>query len=114
MLDQFIVAYDLAGDFKVNYGRPKRTGLVGPSGPQGYSEEYIKPYIEGMIRDSRAIKLTGIADITDATIQLVFANDKTGIWSQAYYCGDADLDTATGEFSVKFESESAEELLPPA
>lgn len=102
--------YDAAGEFTYNIGQPKREGLVGPSGIQGYKEMPQLPFIEGTIRDSRDIDLADLLNLVDATITLEIANGKTIMLRDAWQANEGNVGTDEATIDVRFEGISAEEL----
>lgn len=102
---------ETAGD-GIEYGgfNPLREMLVGPNGPQGYSEKPQVPFVSGKFRDSKNIKLSELHNITNATIFCKLANGKSFMIEGACFASEGNMSTsdATGDF--KFVGMSGREI----
>ena len=103
-------SYMLAGDFTYDIGGYKREMMSGPDGVHGYKETVKIPFIEGDLRDTSAVDLATLTNLTDATVVLTLANGKTISLYNAVFTGDGV--GATGEATIKarFEGLSATEI----
>lgn len=103
-------SYMLAGDFTYDIGGYKREMMSGPDGVHGYKETVKIPFIEGDLRDTSAVNLATLTNLTDATVVLTLANGKTISLYNAVFTGDGV--GATGEATIKarFEGLSATEI----
>jgi hypothetical protein len=103
--------FDAVGSFTVNYGQPKREELVGPDRVHGYKELPQSPSCSGEIRDSKDVRLIdALLNATNATVTIKFANGKTFMMEEAYYCGDGNLETEEGKIQFEMKGMSAEEI----
>ena len=98
------------GEFSFNLGKPKREMIIGSDGTHGFSEKPQVAYIEGAITDSDEISLEDIVKIRDKTITLGLANGKIIVLREGVYTADGEGKTEEGEFEVRFEGISAEEV----
>lgn len=103
-------SYMLAGDFTYDIGGYKREMMSGPDGVHGYKETVKIPFIEGDLRDTSAVDLATLTNLTDATVVLTLANGKIISLYNAVFTGDGV--GATGEATIKarFEGLSATEI----
>ena len=103
--------YDAVGSFTVNFGQPKREGLVGPDRVHGYKEMPQIPKLSGEIRDAADLDMKNeILNMTNGTVTVKFANGKTYMIEEAYYCADGNLETEEGKIQLEIEGMSAEEV----
>lgn len=100
---------DAKGVFSYNLGAPKRETIVGADGVHGYKETPQPGFIEGAITDRGNLDLEALVNITDATITLTLANDKTITMGPAWFSGDGTVTTDEGEIQVRFEGKNAKE-----
>jgi hypothetical protein len=101
---------DAVGNFTYNLGRPKREALVGADKVHGYKEMPQPAFIEGEIRDRRALDLKRIIDMVDATVYLRFAHGKAFVLRNAWFAGEGTGNSEEANFPVRFEGLSGEEV----
>jgi hypothetical protein len=99
------------GDFTVNLGAHKRSGIKGSDGRlHGFREEPQLSYLEGKITVLGTTVVSTILNLIDATATLKLANGKTYVFRNAYYAGDGNITTGEAEMDFRLECESAEEI----
>lgn len=103
-------SYMLAGDFTYDIGGYKREMMSGPDGVHGYKETVKIPFIEGDLRDTSAVNLATLTNITDATVVLSLANGKTISLYNAVFTGDGVCATGEATIKARFEGLSATEI----
>ena len=106
------VQYDAKGEFTDNLGAPKRDAIVGPDQVHGYKELPKTPFIEGALTDEKSLDLKKFQNIDNATVTAQYANGKTFVLREAWYCADGDRTSEEAEVQLRFEGKSAEEILP--
>lgn len=94
------------GDFTLNPGRPKREGMIGATGHDGYKEMPQIPFIEGQIRHTNRTNAIAITELDDETVTCTLANGWVGVLRNAYFAGDGTLHTEEGTMDVRFEGAS--------
>lgn len=96
------------GDFTFNLGKPKREGVIGATGIDGFKEMPQLAFIEGTIRHTDRTNVAAICDVTDATVTLTLANKQVFVLRNAWFAGDSTGHTEEGTFDVRFEGVSGE------
>lgn len=96
------------GEFTCRPSVPKRNAIVGTLEVAGFNEEAQVPFIEGALTDSVNLSLEDFFMVTDATINLEFANGKTFVLTEAFYAGTAEIKTQEGEVNLRFEGRTGE------
>lgn len=100
------------GAFTYNLGKPMREAVIGSDGVHGFKETPQVAFIEGAITDAGDIDLAVLATLRDATVNLKLGNGKMVVLNLAWFAGEGTGDTDEGEISVRWEGQSAEEVLP--
>lgn len=88
----------------------KREGVYGADTFHGYKEMPQARGVEGTITDSADLNLTEFFNITNGTVRVQLANGKSYSVFEAFYVGDAGLETEEGEVKVRFEGARVEEV----
>lgn len=102
--------YAARGSFKVNATLFSREGVAGQDGVHGFKETPMVPSIEGEITDLGNLSVKSLLAIEESTVTVSLANGKTWILTQAWYAGEASVDTAEGKIGVKFEGRDIREV----
>jgi hypothetical protein len=92
------------GSFTIQPGVPKRDMIIGADRPHGYKTTPQAAYIEGAITDHMNLDTVDFRKITNATVTVALANDKTWILEDAWYAGEGTMTTDEGEIGFRFES----------
>ena len=100
------------GAFTYNLGKPMREAVTGSDGVHGYKETPQVAFIEGAITDAGDIDLGVLATLRDATVNLKLGNGKMVVLNLAWFAGEGTGNTEEGEIGVRWEGQSAEEVLP--
>lgn len=98
------------GDFTYNLGLPKKETVLSSVGVAGWKETPQVCFIEGALTDSNELDLADVCGITNATVILELANGKSVTLREAFFAADGEGSTAEGEFKIRFEGASAEEV----
>ena len=104
------VQYAARGAFKVNATLYSREGVAGQDGVHGFKETPMVPSIEGEITDLGSLSIKSLQAIEESTVTCQLANGKTYLLTQAWFAGEASLDTAEGKIAVKFEGRDIREV----
>ena len=102
--------HDVAGDFEIGMGVPKRETMIGPSGWQGYTETHQAAFIAGDVRDRRNLDVKAMLSLNNATITARMANGKVYVLRQAAQVGEGTVNSGTAAIPVRFEGASMEEI----
>lgn len=101
---------DVKGNWTYNFGIPKRDALVGADRIHGYKEVPQVPFVEGEITDREGLDVKAFQNLTDTTVTLELANGKTGVWRNAWYASEGNVQTEEGNIAIRFEALEAEEI----
>lgn len=99
-----------ATSWTINYGVPKKEGIVGVDQVHGYKELPTQPFIEGTITDDSDLDVKSLIGQRDVTVTAELANGKVAVFRNAWFAGDTDITTEEGEIPFRFEALSAEEV----
>jgi hypothetical protein len=102
--------YSAKGNFTYNLGTPKKEAVLGSDGLHGYKETPQVAFIEGEITDNVSVDLKKLTELKDSTILLNLANSKSIVLRNAYYAHEGTGNTDEGNFPIRFEGASAEEM----
>jgi hypothetical protein len=102
--------YPLKGDFTVSPSRFTREGIAGQDRVHGFKELPRVPFIEGAISTTDEVSTETLDGITDATVTAELANGKVYVLTKAWTVSGFEIDTAEGQFPVRFEGETCEEI----
>lgn len=101
---------DAKGNFTYRPSVPKRSAINGADRVHGFKEEVQEPYIEGEITDKGTLDIEKLFTTEDATVTLELANGKTFILREAWYAGEATVQTQEGNIAIRFEGMDGEEV----
>lgn len=102
--------YDAKGNFSYNLGRGKKEAVLGADRVHGYKEMPQVPFIEGAITDNETIDLDELVSMKGVTVSLKLANGKSIMLRNAWFAGEGTGSTEEGEFPVRFEAKTGEEI----
>lgn len=95
--------YALRAALKVNLTMFMREGVAGQDGIHGFKETPMIPSIEAEFTDLGNLSVKALLAISNATVTAELANGKTYILSEAWYAGEASIETTDGKIPAKFE-----------
>lgn len=106
------VAYRVRGNASINLGQPKREGVAGLTGVEGYTE---KPQVPGgscEITDTRGVSMKDtILNMTSSTVTFSFANGKSYFFEEAFYTGDGNIESEEGKLNFEFSAMFGDEVI---
>jgi hypothetical protein len=100
----------LKGNFTVSPSPVERTMIAGQDGVHGYQELPRVPYIEGDVSTLPEISTEFLEGVIDATITAELVNGRTYVLRNAWCKGPIDINTADGQFRVRFEGVDGDEI----
>jgi hypothetical protein len=104
------VLQEAKGNFTYGLGTPKRESIVGADGVHGYKETPQPAFVEGDLTDRASLDLRALLTTDGATVTLALANGKVIVLRDAYQVGEGVGNTDEGNFTVRFEAKSGEEV----
>lgn len=102
--------YPLKGSFTVSPSPVERSGIAGQDFVHGFQELPRIPFIEGDVSTVPEISLEDIDAITDATVTAELKNGKTYVLRNAWCKSALEINTADGQFRVRFEGYQCDEI----
>ena len=96
----------LKGSITCAFGENERESMMGLDGRHGYKETKMTPFVEVTCTLTEELDVELIEKVTDATIQVAFANGKSGILSNATQVNQAQYSPEEGEVTFRFEGET--------
>jgi len=102
--------YPLKGSLTVSSSPVERNGIAGQDYVHGYQELPRVPYIEADVSTLPEISLEDLEAVIDATITAELINGRAYVLRNAWTKGPLDINTADGQFRVRFEGVSCDEL----
>ena len=104
--------YSVRGNASINLGQPKREGVAGLTGVDGYTE---KPQVPGgscEITDTKGISIKNlILNMTDSTVTFTYANGKEYFFEEAFYVGDGNIESEEGKLNFEFQAMFGDEVI---
>jgi uncharacterized protein YlzI (FlbEa/FlbD family) len=94
--------------------RFERTGIAGQDRVHGYSELPVVPYIAGDVSTLEGTAVESVDAVTDATITVEMANGSVYVLRNAWRAERSTVNTRDGQFHVRFEGLSCDELVAAA
>jgi hypothetical protein len=97
---------EVTGDHTINFGKMKREEKLGPNGEfHGFVETPQMGRISGKIVLTRAVmtKLEEILTLQDGTLTIKLPNGQVIMMEQAFFSGEGDLSTESGEMDYEFK-----------
>lgn len=102
------------GNLEVMPSRYERTGIAGQDKVHGYSELPVVPYVAGDVSTIEGTSVENIDAVTDATITVEAANGTVYVLRNAWRAERSTVNTRDGQFHVRFEGLSCDELVASA
>jgi hypothetical protein len=102
------------GNLEVMPSRYERTGVAGQDAVHGYSELPVVPYVAGDVSTLEGTSVENIDAVTDATITVEMANGSVFVLRRAWRAERSTVNTRDGQFHVRFEGLSCDELVAAA
>lgn len=105
--------FHVRGNATINLGQPKREGIAGLTGVDGYKETPQVPNGSCEITDLRDVSMKDvILNMTSSTVSFEFANGKTYFFEEAFYVGDGNIESEEGKLNFEFGAMFGDEVLP--
>jgi tail tube protein len=101
----------LRGNFTVSPSALERAGIAGQDYVHGYSELPRVPYIEGDLTDVVGMSTENLEAMTDVTVTAELANNSVYVLKEAWCRSAIEINSREGQFRVRFEGTTCEELL---
>jgi Phage tail tube protein len=105
------VQFALQGNWKVQPNIIQRKPMEGQSGPLGFTQKFVSPYIKGDVSDFGEFSIQQLQNITNSTITALLVNGKTYVLNNGYWGDDTEVDTETGKAAVSLYGLSCTEIL---
>jgi tail tube protein len=102
------------GNLEVMPSRFERTGIAGQDRVHGYSELPVVPYVAGDVSTLEGTSVEAIDAVTDATITVEMANGTVYYLRNAWRAERSTVNTRDGQFHVRFEGLSCDEVVSNA
>jgi uncharacterized protein YlzI (FlbEa/FlbD family) len=102
------------GNLEVMPSRYERTGIAGQDAVHGYSELPVVPYVAGDVSTLEGTSVEAIDAVTDSTITVEAANGSVYVLRNAWRAERSTVNTRDGQFHVRFEGMSCDELVAAA
>jgi len=102
--------YPLKGSLTVSPSPVERNGIAGQDYVHGYQELPRVPYIEGDVSTLPEISTEFLESVIDATVTAELVNGRTYVLRNAWLKGPVDINTSDGQFRVRFEGVSCDEV----
>lgn len=99
------------GNLEVMPSRQERAGIAGQDAVHGYSELPVVPYISGEVSLLEGTSVEDIDAVTDATITAELANGSIYVLRNAWRAERSTINSREGQFAVRFEGLSCDELV---
>jgi len=93
---------EINGSIELPMSDKKRETVISASGPIGYKETVVAPYVKGTFFLTKDFPLDGITEGTDLTITVELPNSMVYTLSGAYLAGDAPVKTEDGTVDMEF------------
>jgi hypothetical protein len=103
--------FDVVGDATYDATDVTREGLIGQSGPQGFSEMAKYGTIGAQCRDAGNLNVSALKLKTSSSVTLVIANGKT-VQGANMFCNECSaVNTMEGTFNITFTGFVTEQTL---
>jgi uncharacterized protein YlzI (FlbEa/FlbD family) len=99
------------GNLEVMGSRQERTGIAGQDSVHGYSELPVVPYISGDVSTVVGTSIEDVDNVTDATVTVELANGNVYVLRNAWRAERSTINSRDGQFNVKFEGLTCDELV---
>lgn len=94
--------FDITGGMEAPLMDVKREVVMGTSGPAGYKETAMEPYIKVTVAFRDDLPIDTLKDNTDMTVTAEFANGKVYTLSGAYLRGEPAVNGEEGTVELDF------------
>lgn len=102
--------FSLRGNLQVSIATSLRTGVAGEDGPHGFTEAPRMPFFQGDFSTLGDMSIEEIQAIDEATVTCELNNGKTYVLERAWCASAIEINTAQGQFQLKFEGMNGFEL----
>ena len=99
---------ELTGDIELPMSDKKREAVMSATGPVGYKETVVSPYVKGTFYMTEGFPLDGLTEGTDLTITVELANGMVYTLSGAYLTDEAAVKTGEGTVDLNFGGEKGQ------
>ena len=89
----------------------ERAGIAGQDRVHGYSENPVVPYIEGDVSLQPGTSVSDVDAVTNATITAELADGRVFVLRNAWRAGKSEVNSKDGQYKVRFEGTSCDELI---
>ncbi|MDE1901520.1 MAG: phage tail tube protein [Alphaproteobacteria bacterium] len=102
------VSYSMTGEVGYSPSTYKRETVINVDGTKNYIETPIQGYIEGTFRDLAGLTVADFNAMTNVTVTLELANDKTIIGSNMWTTDPQEVNSDEAKFKVRWEGDVQE------
>jgi len=102
--------YPLRGNLTVSATPFERTGIAGQDNVHGYQELPRVPYIEADVSTQPEVSTEFLETVVNATVTAELINGKSYVLRNAWTKGPIDVNTADGQFRIRFEGVQCDEI----
>jgi|SRR5882724_2610007 len=102
--------YPLKGNLTVSASPIERAGIPGQDYVHGFSELPRVPYIEADVSTLPEVLIETLDNTTDATVTAELINGNVYVLRNAWVRGPLDINTRDGQFRIRFEGLSCDEI----
>jgi len=102
--------YPLRGNFTVSPSSLERAGISGQDFVHGFSEMPRVPFIEGDVSTVPDLSIDDVEAVINSTVTAELANGKVYVLREAWCRSALELNTREGQFRVRFEGISCDEI----
>lgn len=95
----------IKGDIEVPLTETKKETVMGLSGPAGYKEEPVMPYVKMTAIFTADFPLAEVRAASEATVTAELANGKVYTLSKAYLVGEPAVKVSEGEVELEFNGD---------
>lgn len=96
---------EVKGSMEAPLMETKREGVLSSSGPAGYKETPVQPYVKGNFIFTRDFPIQTLREGVNMTITAEFANGKVYTLSDAFVAGEAPGKGEEGEVELEFHGQ---------
>ena len=102
--------YPLKGNLTVSGSPIERAGIAGQDYVHGYQELPRVPYIEGDVSTLPELASQDIEQLFNVTVTAELVNGRTYVLRNAWTKGPLEINTHDGQFRIRFEGVSCDEM----
>lgn len=100
---------NLFGDIAYSIGIESAESQLGIDGHYGVNITKVPAFIEITCVDDSELDISQFQNL-EADVQCVLRNGKIGVWHNAYQINQVEVSVANGQFTLRFETNRAEEI----